>query len=81
MIADTGRLGSLDLVELNPSLDVRNTTVADEIRSLEERISAGQRNLDAYEENLRAQFTSLEVLVQSLKSQGGFLTSALGSLS
>lgn len=26
MIADTGRLGSIDLVELNPSLDVRNTT-------------------------------------------------------
>jgi arginase len=26
MIADTGRLGSLDLVELNPALDVRNQT-------------------------------------------------------
>jgi arginase len=26
MIADTGRLGSLDLVELNPALDVRNRT-------------------------------------------------------
>ncbi len=26
MIADTGRLGSVDLVELNPSLDVRNAT-------------------------------------------------------
>ena len=34
---------------------------------------------DAFEENLRAQFTSLEVLVQSLKSQGGFLSNALGS--
>ncbi len=62
-------------------IDVRNTTVADEIRSLEDRISAGQRNLDAFEENLRAQFTSLEVLVQSLKSQGSFLLSALGSQS
>lgn len=62
-------------------IDVRNTTVANEIRSLEDRISAGQRSLDAFEENLRAQFTSLEVLVQSLKSQGSFLTSALGSLS
>jgi flagellar hook-associated protein 2 len=62
-------------------IDVHNTAVGDEIRSLEDRISAGQRNLDAFEENLRAQFTSLEVLVQSLKSQGGFLTSALGSLS
>ena len=26
MIADTGRLGSVDLVELNPALDVRNQT-------------------------------------------------------
>ncbi len=26
MIADTGRLGSIDVVELNPALDVRNTT-------------------------------------------------------
>ena len=26
MIADTGRLGSIDLVELNPALDVRNAT-------------------------------------------------------
>ena len=26
MIADSGRLGSLDLVELNPALDVRNQT-------------------------------------------------------
>ncbi len=62
-------------------IDVHNTAVANEIRSLEDRIAAGQRNLDAFEENLRAQFTSLEVLVQSLKSQGSFLTSALGSLS
>jgi arginase len=26
MIADTGRLGSLDIVELNPALDNRNQT-------------------------------------------------------
>jgi arginase len=26
MIADTGRLASLDVMELNPSLDVRNRT-------------------------------------------------------
>jgi arginase len=37
MIADTGRLASLDLMELNPALDVRNQTAAlavDFIRSL-----------------------------------------------
>ena len=26
MIADTGRLGSLDVMELNPALDLRNQT-------------------------------------------------------
>jgi arginase len=26
MIADSGRLGSLDVMELNPALDVRNKT-------------------------------------------------------
>ena len=26
MVADTGRLGSLDIVELNPALDVRSET-------------------------------------------------------
>ena len=26
MVADTGRLGSLDIVEINPALDVRNAT-------------------------------------------------------
>jgi arginase len=26
MIADTGQMGSLDIVELNPALDVRNRT-------------------------------------------------------
>ena len=60
-------------------IDVHNTAVGKEISSLEDRIAAGQRNLDAFEENLRAQFTSLEVLVQSLKSQGSFLLGALGS--
>lgn len=59
-------------------IDVHNTSVAGELRSLEERIAAGQRNLDAFEENLRGQFTSLEVLVSSLKSQGDFLLGALG---
>jgi flagellar hook-associated protein 2 len=62
-------------------IDVHNTAVGAEIRSLEERIAAGQRNLDAFEENLRAQFVSLEVLVSSLKSQGNFLLNALGSQS
>lgn len=37
MVADTGRLGSLDIVELNPALDLRNQTaelVVDLVQSL-----------------------------------------------
>ena len=37
MIADSGRLGSLDIMELNPALDVRNQTaklVVDLVESL-----------------------------------------------
>jgi arginase len=37
MIADSGRLGSLDIVEINPALDVRNQTaelVVDLVQSL-----------------------------------------------
>ena len=35
MIADTGRLGSLDVVELNPALDVRNQTAAVAVELIE----------------------------------------------
>ena len=31
MVADTGRLGSLDIVELNPALEVRSETARLEI--------------------------------------------------
>jgi flagellar capping protein FliD len=60
-------------------IDVHNAAVGEEIRSLEDRIAAGQRNLDAFEDNLRAQFVSLELLVSTLQSQGNFLLNALGS--
>ena len=35
MIADTGQLGSLDIVELNPALDVRNQTAAFAVELIE----------------------------------------------
>jgi flagellar hook-associated protein 2 len=52
--------------------------VAEQIRTLEDRIAAGERNLDQFERNLRATFASLEVLVSTLQAQGAFLLSALG---
>jgi flagellar hook-associated protein 2 len=56
----------------------RNKTVTDTLSSLEDRIAAGQRSVDAFEANLRSQFSSLEVLVNQLKAQGSLLSSALG---
>ena len=47
MIADTGRLASLDLVELNPALDVRNQTAelaVDLIQSLFGKSTLMRRN-------------------------------------
>lgn len=53
------------------------TGVADELRSLESRIDAAQRQLDRFESGLRATFASLERLVSQLQSQGSFLQSLL----
>jgi len=60
---------------------VRTDAVGDQIQTLEDQIAAGQRHLDQYEENLRATFTNLEVLVSSLQSQSSFLLAALGMTS
>lgn len=58
-------------------LDVRNKSITDSIASLDDQIAEGQRSVAAFEANLRSQFTSLEVLVNNLRSQGSLLTSAL----
>ena len=60
------------------TIGIRTASVTAEIQSLEERIAAGERSVDAFEENLRATFVSLETLVNSLQSQGAFLLGALG---
>ena len=60
---------------------IRTNAVGDQIRTLEDQIAAGQRYLDQYEENLRATFTNLELLVSGLQAQGSFLLAALGRTS
>jgi flagellar hook-associated protein 2 len=62
-------------------LAVRTDSLTSQIKSLQDRIEEGQRQVDAFEENLRATFSNLEVLVSGLKSQGAFLTAALGGTS
>jgi len=57
---------------------IHNNALTDQLNTLQDRIAAGQRNLDSFQATLEAQFTNLETLVSSLKSQGTFL-SAIGS--
>ncbi len=59
-------------------IDIHNNALTDQLNTLQDRIAAGQRNLDSFQATLQKQFTNLETLVQSLKSQGSFL-SAIGS--
>ena len=60
-------------------LEVRNKSITDSLSSLTERIAAGERSVAAFEQTLRDQFSSLEVLVNQLKSQGSLLSSALAT--
>ncbi|HZR84474.1 MAG TPA: flagellar filament capping protein FliD [Candidatus Binatia bacterium] len=59
-------------------LQVKTDGIGDELSSLQTRIDAAQEQLSQFEENLRATFTNLEVVVSQLRSQGNFLLSALG---
>ncbi len=60
-------------------IEISTDTLSDRITSLEDRILSGERNLDQFEDSLRASFVSLEVLVSSLKTQGAFLESFFGA--
>src|SRR5437764_1204033 len=67
-----------DMTAAGGSLAIHSTALDAQIRSLQDQIDAGQREADAFEANLRAQFTALESFVSGLKSQGSFLTQAFG---
>lgn len=62
-------------------LEARTKGVSASIDSLLERIAAGERQVAAFEQNLRDTFTNLELLVSRLQSQGSFLLNALGRTS
>lgn len=59
-------------------IDIRTDGVAKQITAFEDQLAAGQQHIDDFEQSLRTTFASLEVLVNSLQSQGAFLLSALG---
>lgn len=58
-------------------LEIRTNGLTDEIAAIDDRIEAGERAVAAFEADLIAQFSALEVLVSGLQSQGAFLSSAL----
>ena len=61
-------------------LEARNKSITDNLARLTDQIAASERSVSAFEANLRSQFSSLEVLVNNLKSQGSLLTSTLSGL-
>jgi len=60
------------------TLALHSASLDQQIQSLQSQIDNGQREVDAFEVSLRAQFTALETFVSGLKSQGSFLTKAFG---
>jgi len=62
-------------------LEIRSKGVTASIDDLRERIEAGERQVAAFEQNLRDTFTNLELLVSRLQSQSAFLLNSLGKSS
>lgn len=59
-------------------LDIRSHALDQQEQSIQDQIDIRQRQVDKVALELRAQFASLESFVNSLKTQGNFLASALG---
>lgn len=67
-----------DVTKSDGSLSLQTDAIDDQVRSLEDAIAAGERNLEVFEKSLREQFAVMEQLVSSLQSQSNFLLAALG---
>lgn len=67
-----------DVTKSTGSLSLQTDAIDAQVRSLEDSIAAGERNLEVFEKSLREQFAVMEQLVSSLQTQGNFLLAALG---
>ena len=82
----TGIFGKLDAMVdefIAPSsglLTGRIKGFSDRISDIDDQLERMQLRLDKFEENLRKEFTALEILVSGLQSQGSQLTAMLGQL-
>jgi len=57
---------------------IRNKSLSDQISSIDDQIAAGQQHIDDFQASLQQEFANLELTVNTLKSQGASLLSALG---
>ena len=57
---------------------LRKDGIQTSIKSLDSQIESAERRLDAYEQGLVRQFTSLESMMSQYQMQGSYLMSALG---
>ncbi|MEZ5973457.1 MAG: flagellar filament capping protein FliD [Planctomycetota bacterium] len=67
-------------VELRGIFDLRKNTLQDNIKRIDDRISAKERALEKYREDLILRYARLEELMGGNNAQGSALTSALQSL-
>lgn len=61
-------------------LDARATATRSQQRRIDDQVERLERRLDAYESQLRAQFTSLERLMSGMQGQSAQLQAAMGRL-
>jgi flagellar hook-associated protein 2 len=59
------------------ALDARDSSMKDQLQSIQKQIDRLTDQLDRYEQNLRAQFARMEKIMSRLQSQGGSLMAAL----
>lgn len=58
------------------AISLGTSSLDSQIRGLQDEIDAAQRQVDAFQIDIKAQFTALETLVSGLQQQGSFLTQA-----
>ena len=69
-----------DFLGNNGAINLRETSLDEDLTDLDTDQEDLDRRIDAYQERLTAQFIAMEAIVRSLQDSGSFLESTLGSL-
>jgi flagellar capping protein FliD len=67
------------LLEPGGLFDSEQTSAATQTKDVNDQITAMNQRISAYQQTLQSQFTSMEVALAKLQTQGGQLASALGN--